>query len=130
MGNNSSSTQGVKRCVWEASVSSLKSKRIKGGHCIHDCQEIQDLDSNCVRETDASPKDCSLGITECQPLGEITPTAPTDINQSGSPAEQRLSGHLDKELVLNGHWPRIMFMNIADDAKKTCLTKVINCVSL
>ena len=98
----------------------------RGGHCIDDCQENKDLDSDHVRQTDASFKDCSLGTSGCQLPVEINPCDPTDTSQLGNRAEG--TGHLNTDFVLKGNCPRIMFMNIADDAKKTCLTKVL-CVS-
>lgn len=113
-GRTSSSSQRGKRHAWEASVLSLKSKRIRGSHNIDDCQDIQHLNSDNVQETSTALKGCSWGMSRLTPL-EIIPK---------DPSEGRLLDHLNKDLILQGNCPRIMFMNIADDAKKTCLAKV------
>ncbi|XP_020275882.1 uncharacterized protein LOC109850310 isoform X2 [Asparagus officinalis] len=110
---NSSCSQRGKRCMWEASLSSLKSKRIRGSRSTEDRQDNQDCDSDRVKETDTACKGCSKEISRYRPPEEIIPSNPADINLS------------DTAFVQKGNCPRIMFMNIADDAKKTCLTKIV-----
>ncbi|XP_050245567.1 uncharacterized protein LOC126693588 isoform X1 [Quercus robur] len=127
----SCSTKGAKRRVWEASLSSLKSKKIKGSHSI-DCQ----LDS-CPKALESDGNlSCfhgySLDSSRNKSLLGVTPTA--SVRQSKclkKSAEEHKSvnifpeGPASKELQSKGECFRIMLMNIADDAKKTCLTKVI-----
>ncbi|KAK7852080.1 pax-interacting protein 1 [Quercus suber] len=127
----SCSTKGAKRRVWEASLSSLKSKKIKGSHSI-DCQ----LDS-CPKALESDGNlSCfhgySLDNSRNKSLLGVTPTA--SVRQSRcleKSAEEHKSvnifpeGPASKELQSKGECFRIMLMNIADDAKKTCLTKVI-----
>ncbi|KAL2952612.1 hypothetical protein AAZX31_19G121100 [Glycine max] len=99
---SSQSTKGSKR-AWEASLSSLKSKRVKGSQMV-DYQQ----DSSCgfILETDkANP---------C--FGEV-PHDPSITKSS----EKCIGDHLPSTKQSF----RIMLMNIADDTKKTQLTKVI-----
>lgn len=126
----SCSTKGAKRRVWEASLSSLKSKKIKGSHSIA-CQ----LDS-CPKALESDGNlSCfhgySLDTLRSKALLGVTPTA--SVRQSRcleKSAEEHKSvnifpeGPASKELQSKGECFRIMLMNIADDAKKTCLTKV------
>ncbi|XP_020234487.1 uncharacterized protein LOC109814462 isoform X2 [Cajanus cajan] len=108
----SQSTKGAKR-AWEASLSSLKSKRVKGSQLV-DYQS----DSSCgfILETD-----------KANPCFEEVPRDPLIKNSS----EKCVRDNLHLEAPINIELPstkqcfRIMLMNIADDAKKTQLTKVI-----
>uniref|UniRef100_A0A2N9IL67 BRCT domain-containing protein n=1 Tax=Fagus sylvatica TaxID=28930 RepID=A0A2N9IL67_FAGSY len=127
----SCSTKGAKKRVWEASLSSLKSKKIKGSHSI-DCQ----LDSNfgIALESDGNLS-CfdrySLDTSRNKSLLGVTPQASLSCSCLEKSAEEHRSvnvmpeGPASKELQSNGECFRILLMNIADDAKKTCLTKVI-----
>jgi len=107
----SQSTKGAKR-TWEASLSSLKSKRVKGSQLVDN-----QSGSSCgfILETDeANP--CFVEVLH----------DPLITKGSGKCIENNL--HL--EAPINIEPPstkqsfRIMLMNIADDAKKTQLTKV------
>ncbi|CBI30067.3 unnamed protein product, partial [Vitis vinifera] len=101
--NCSCSAHGAKKRVWEASLSSLKSKKVKGSHQIG-CQ----LDSNWDIVSGNGKIDnvcfvgCSLGTTRNESLSELS-----------------------FELQEKGEGFRIMLMNIADDTKKAHLTKII-----
>ncbi|KAG4396194.1 hypothetical protein GLYMA_19G134000v4 [Glycine max] len=99
---SSQSTKGSKR-AWEASLSSLKSKRVKGSQMV-DYQP----DSSCsfILETD-----------KANPCFEEVPHDPSITKSS----EKCIGDHLPSAKQSF----RIMLMNIADDAKKTQLTKVI-----
>lgn len=126
----SCSGHGVKRRVWEATLSSLQSKKIKGSHSV-DCQ----LDSTCglVSESDAT-----LGISRSKPsvevtprpLVEVTPSYPVTSSCKRVAAEevQRVcvnpAAPVSKELHSNGGCFRIMLMDIANDVKKVHLTNV------
>ncbi|KAG5055082.1 hypothetical protein JHK85_007592 [Glycine max] len=109
---SSQSTKGAKR-AWEASLSSLKSKRVKGSQMV-DYQP----DSSCgfIFETD-----------KANPCFDEVPHDPSITKSS----EKCIGDYLHLEAPINIDFPstkqcfRIMLMNIADDAKKTQLTKVI-----
>ncbi|KAK9289461.1 hypothetical protein L1049_007616 [Liquidambar formosana] len=128
----SCSTHGVKRRVWEASVSSLKSKKVKGCHLI-DCQ--LDSDWDFVPESDGRNDscfdECSLGTSRNKSLVEVTPRdylTSTDIEKNVEecrPVTTMLKDQISEEPVSKGDCFRIMLMNIADDTKKTHLTKII-----
>ncbi|KAJ6812417.1 uncharacterized protein M6B38_149805 [Iris pallida] len=110
----------VKRRVWEASLSSLKSKRVRGSHHIDGCQDIgQDLASVQVRGLNAFD-DCSLGNSGHKSLVEVLRDDPVDVNSWRAHTASKLDN-----VVPESNGPRIMFMNIADDAKKECLTKIV-----
>ncbi|KAG7961993.1 hypothetical protein I3843_09G043200 [Carya illinoinensis] len=127
----SCSTQGSKRRVWEASLSSLKSKKVKGSHSI-DCQ----VGSNCGLalggdENESCFQGCSLDTSRDKYLTRATHSAPL----SSSCVEKIVEEHqlvnvmqevsVSKDFKSKGECFRIMLMNIADDAKRTHLTKVI-----
>ncbi|KAK7244490.1 hypothetical protein RIF29_39313 [Crotalaria pallida] len=106
----SQSTNSVKRS-WEASLSSLKSKRVKGLSQLIDCQS----DSSWDLISEADP--CFMEVPHVNPF--ITKNS-----------EKFSVDYLHSEAPFNKELPstkcfRIMLMNIADDAKKTQLTKVI-----
>ncbi|KAG8646596.1 hypothetical protein MANES_09G016500v8 [Manihot esculenta] len=125
-------TQGTKR-VWEASLSSLKSKRVKGSHQT-DCEteSIMALDSGSGSErTDPCFNKCPLGISKsCSFIG-VTSTNPLtshcmeDNAKKGRTINMASEALGSKELPSKRESIRIMLMNIADDAKKMHLTKVI-----
>ncbi|XP_073114005.1 uncharacterized protein [Elaeis guineensis] len=102
--------QGVKRQIWEATLSSLKSKRIRGGHLIGCCQE-SNQDIVC--------ESCSLGNSGCEQ------SVRAFLKDSICHAEGNRVGDINDDLLLKGNCPTVMFMNIADDAKKACLTKIV-----
>lgn len=123
----SCSTQRVvNKRVWEASLSSLKSKKVKGGHDI-DCNLASSW--NLIRENseikDARFDDCSYGISKDWSSLEVTSKDQLRLCGPASHAEDNRQVHLKStdELTLRGK-PLIMLMNIADDSKKECLTKV------
>lgn len=102
--------QRMKRQSWEATLSSLKSKRIRGGHLIGCCQESNQ---------DIACDSCSFGNSGCERAVRAF------LKDSICHAEGNRVGDVNDDLVLKGNCLTIMFMNIADDAKKACLTKVI-----
>ncbi|TXG70288.1 hypothetical protein EZV62_005223 [Acer yangbiense] len=118
--NCSCSTQGTKRKVWEASSSSLKSKKVKGSYQV-DCQ----LSSKFVSEDDET-----LEISGSKAFVEVTPIDPLSSSYSKNVAKDRpicmtSAAPTSKELQSSGECFKIILMNIADDSKKTHLTKVI-----
>lgn len=126
--NCSCSAHCAQKRVWEASLSSLKSKKVKGSH-----QIFCPLDSSwdCVsgngKIDDASFVGCSLGATGNRSLTEVPPGytlasgyIEKNVEDFGSFSKDQLSiEHQGK-----GEAFRIMLMNIADDTKKAHLTKV------
>lgn len=122
-------TQGGKR-AWEASLSSLKSKKVKGSHRIErEPESILGLDS----ESDgANPSvhGCSVGISKLSSHLEATAGDPLTINYVKNNTKEGMPTTVESgALVSNGLKPhgdsfRVMLMNIADDTKKTHLTKV------
>ncbi|XP_007028599.2 PREDICTED: uncharacterized protein LOC18598836 [Theobroma cacao] len=130
----SCSSQGAKRKVWEASLSSLKTKKVKGTHEIDSHQNGCQLDSNrrIIADSDryGSWLDrCSVSTDKS--LVEVTPGVSLINNfmeseaQEGRPNCMTPEALATKELQSNRDCFRIMLMNIADDTKKTHLTKVI-----
>ena len=100
------STKSAKR-AWEASISSLKSKRVKGSQLV-DCQS--DCSWGFMSEADRS-NPYFLGVHHVGPL-------------KANNFEKCIEAPINKELLSTKQCFRIMLMNIADDTKKTQLTKV------
>lgn len=109
----SQSSNGVKR-AWEASLSSLKSKRVKGSQLVV-CQS--DSSWGFISEADGADP-CFVEVPHVDPL--ITKNA-----EKFTGDYLHLEAPFNKELPSAKQCFRIMLMNIADDAKKTQLTKVI-----
>ena len=126
----SCSTQGsgAKR-VWEASLSSLKSKKVKGSHVVG-CQSGSNwaIVSETVRD-DSCYYTCPSVATENNSLARLPPKDPSTSSYTGRIAESYASGKISeafirKELPSSRQCFKIMLMDIADDTKKTNLTKV------
>ncbi|XVE61075.1 hypothetical protein DITRI_Ditri06bG0010700 [Diplodiscus trichospermus] len=122
----SCSSQGTKRKVWEASSSSLKTKRVKGAHQIDNHQNGCQLDSNWHIILDSERNDSRLDSAD-KSLVEVTPGVSLVNNCMGSerPSCMMPEALTTNELQSNRECFRIVLMNIADDAKKTYLIKVI-----
>nr|GEV68073.1 acyl-CoA N-acyltransferase [Tanacetum cinerariifolium] len=107
----SCSTLGGKKRIWEASKTSLKSKKVKGSHMIG-CQS----DSGCASRMNTT-NNCCMDVSSIN--------ISTDKSTYFTPVfEGSLSNnYADKTRGINGY--KIMLMNIADDAKKSNLTKII-----
>ncbi|KAL0929004.1 hypothetical protein M5K25_000943 [Dendrobium thyrsiflorum] len=114
-----------KRLVWEASVSSLKSKRVKGSHVPDDSSCS---DRNCDSLHDEGNYDCfsehSLAALGCHQLSKEIPDLVTHSNLITHSQGERLAQE-SAGRDIKGNCPRIMFMNIADDDKKSKLTKIV-----
>lgn len=131
----SNSKNGGKR-TWEASLSSLKSKRVKGSHSVH-C--ISDSSWDFVSEVDRTDScfvGCSWGASRSR--GKIPVELPCgdSLIVGENNIEKLKGGYLCPEALVNNELSstyqcfRIMLMNIADDVKKTHLTKVCLVVAL
>ncbi|CAK9185922.1 unnamed protein product [Ilex paraguariensis] len=125
----SSSALGTKKRVWEASYTSLKSKKVKGCHLI-DCQ----LDMRNSLSVSDGRNDCSFDgsfLARNKSLMDITPRDPLSITYLEKNAEKHKAvditseDHARTELLLHKDYYRVMLMNIADNAKKSNLTKII-----
>ncbi|KAK7336508.1 hypothetical protein VNO77_17050 [Canavalia gladiata] len=110
----SQSTQGAKR-AWEASLSSLKSKRVKGSQLV-DCRS--DSSWGFISETDkANP--CFVEVPH------VDPSLITKNSEKYTWDYSHVEAPINIELLSTTQCFRVMLMDIADDAKKTQLTKVI-----
>ncbi|KAJ6380856.1 hypothetical protein OIU77_029703 [Salix suchowensis] len=128
---NYSYIQGTKRRAWETSLSSLKTKKVKGSH-----QTDYESDSGCGSDserftTDPCFRGCSLGISKNNSFGKATSMDPLTRNCMENKAKEDKSINrtsevlVSKEFQSKGECFKIMLMNIADNDKKTHLTKVI-----
>lgn len=125
--NSSNSTKGAKR-IWEASLSSLKSKRVKGSHFVDGRSDSSWDFASEVDRTGSCFVGCSWGVSSGKNLAEF-PCGDSLIVQEKN--FEKLRGHhlqleaqVSNEQLSTKQCFRIMLMNIADDAKKTHLTKV------
>lgn len=120
----------AKRKVWEASTSSLKSKKVKGCHLVGFKSE-----SNCslVPETDGSDsclKGCSLVSSKCKSLVADHPRDLLASSHKENIAEECGLINITSETLVRKEFQsqpeffKIMLMNIADNRKKANLTKV------
>ncbi|KAL5546445.1 hypothetical protein UlMin_006132 [Ulmus minor] len=123
----SCSTQGSRaKRIWESSLSSLKSKKIKGGHSTG-CQ----LESNweLVPHIDESGsfQRCSLATSKNKghPHRDLFISSAEKIAENCGPAYLISDASDGKESHSQTGCFQIMLMNIADNAKKAHLTKVI-----
>ncbi|OMO68248.1 hypothetical protein CCACVL1_20008 [Corchorus capsularis] len=118
----SSSSQGAKRKVWEASLSSLKTKKVKGTHQFNS-------HNNGYSDRNGSRFDgCSISTDKS--FLEATTGVSFSNNCIGNEAQEARPPMTPEalattELQSNTKCFRIMLMNIADDTKKKHLTKVI-----
>lgn len=108
----SQSSNGVKR-AWEASLSSLKSKRVKGSQLV---DRRSDSSWAFISEVDRTDP-CFVKVPHVDPLI-------TKSSKKFTGDYLHLEAPFNKELPSAKQCFRIMLMNIADDAKKTQLTKV------
>ncbi|KAL7225344.1 hypothetical protein ACSBR1_020676 [Camellia fascicularis] len=127
----SCSSLGEKKRVWEASYTSLKSKKVKGCHQV-DCQlDSRDFVPESDGTNDSSFRGCFAGISKNKSLVDVTPRDPLSstylekTNEECQPVNIMSEDHDSMELLAKGEHFRIMLMNIADNAKKLSLTKII-----
>ncbi|XVE95859.1 hypothetical protein REPUB_Repub02eG0170400 [Reevesia pubescens] len=131
----SCSSQGSKRKVWEASLSSLKTKKVKGTHQMDSHQNgcqldpdwhiIPDSDRNDSRLDGCSFVSTDKSLVEVMPEVSLVSNCMGNEAQEGRPSRMTEEALNAKELQPNRECFRIMLMNIADDTKKTHLLKVI-----
>ncbi|XP_016651510.1 PREDICTED: uncharacterized protein LOC103339295 [Prunus mume] len=121
----------AKRKVWEASMSSLKSKKVKGSHQVG-CQSESNF--SLVSETDGSDsclRGCSFVSYKDKPLVADPPRDLLGSSYKEKNAEECGPVNITSETLVRKEFQtqreffKIMLMNIADDTKKANLTKVI-----
>ncbi|KAK9154757.1 hypothetical protein Sjap_002237 [Stephania japonica] len=124
------SKRGVKRRVWEASCSALKSKKVKGGLQI-DCPRDSDCDKH-DEENDSGFNNCSFSTSKdhfsMEACAKDSLQGPClQMYEKGTGQVQIISNeeHAQGKILTKEESHRIMLMNIADDAKKAFLTKVV-----
>lgn len=128
------STQGsgAKRRVWEASLSSLKSKKVKGTHLVG-CETEPNLDVDVASESDGYDpcrQRCTLDITKNKSLAGCPPLDPLASSRNEKNAQSCGPGNIASEASIREDFSsqrqcfKVMLMNIADDTKKAHLTKV------
>ncbi|XP_028798612.1 uncharacterized protein LOC114754044 [Neltuma alba] len=112
-----------------SSLSSLKSKRVKGCHLVDDRSESSWGFVSEVDRTNSCFVGCSWGVSSGKSSVELPYGDSLIVQEKNS---EKLKGdYLDLEAQVNNEQLstkqcfRIMLMNIADDAKKMHLTKVI-----
>ncbi|XP_031736278.1 uncharacterized protein LOC116406184 [Cucumis sativus] len=127
----SCSKHSAKR-VWEASLSSLKSKKVKGVNLDHfhsHSNKNLDPESDVY---DTCSQGCSLANSKHEILSSIYPKNPTNqctqnfCQEFGS--VNVASEDLNSEENTLGKPFKIMLMNIADETKKTQLMKSLDCL--
>ncbi|KAM6592525.1 hypothetical protein CsatA_000228 [Cannabis sativa] len=127
----SCSTQGsgAKR-IWEASLSSLKSKKVKGSHPVGcHLSSSSDLALGSSRN-DCSYQTCPLAASKGKSLDEPPSNYSTcgrkeDIAEGSTMGKTISEACVVKEVHPNREGYKIILMNIADDSKKAQLGKVI-----
>lgn len=124
----SCASQNMKRKVWEASWSSIKSKKVKGSHHV-DCDMVSggslpdDSNQQTFIEYDHGCLKCSRDEAAFKVLSENT----SNIYHEEKHGDDKLgtNDHLHPTKPILRQTPVIMLMNIADDMKKAGLIKVI-----
>ncbi|XP_024964368.1 uncharacterized protein LOC112504646 [Cynara cardunculus var. scolymus] len=123
----SCSSSGAKKRTWETSHTSLKSKKVKGSH-LKVCQS----DSGCVsrrNKTSGCCMDASPMTIAKDEVADFTPTLGGPLSHihalECSLGARTTNNHGCVELLSERNCYKIMLMNIADDAKKSNLTKII-----
>lgn len=111
------SEQRLKRPLWEASLSSLKLKRIRGAHLVS-CPVKSNQDFPC--------DNCFAGSSGCNDMAVVLPDHSSSASYLVTDDAGKLSSDTCEKMAVKQSCPRVIFMDIANDAKKNLLTKVIN----
>ncbi|KAL6997565.1 hypothetical protein U1Q18_007692 [Sarracenia purpurea var. burkii] len=125
-----SSLNGKKR-VWESSYTSLKSKKVKGGHEVGCQLDSSDFISESCGRNDSHFDGSSMGISRDKSLVEMAPRDPftnsymEKTTEECHPVNVVSEYHGNPELLSRENSLRIMLMNITDDAKKSNLSQII-----
>ncbi|XP_009611621.1 uncharacterized protein [Nicotiana tomentosiformis] len=121
----SCSASGSKKRTWETSYTSVKSKKIKGGHQT-DCDlhaKDNSLESDVgINFSAVSKRKCK---TDINPSDRLTSRSLEKNAEEATAVNLTYKGHSSPGIYSRGTNYRIMLMNIADDNKKANLTKII-----
>ncbi|XP_009597056.1 BRCT-containing protein 1-like isoform X1 [Nicotiana tomentosiformis] len=121
----SCSASGSKKRTWETSYTSVKSKKIKGGHQT-DCDlhaKNNSLESDVgISFSAVSKRKCK---TDINPSDRLTSRSLEKNAEEATTVNLTYKGHSSPGISSRGTNYRIMLMNIADDNKKENLTKII-----
>ncbi|XP_016454447.2 uncharacterized protein LOC107778673 [Nicotiana tabacum] len=121
----SCSASGSKKRTWETSYTSVKSKKIKGGHQT-DCDlhaKDNSLESDVgINFSAVSKRKCK---TDINPSDRLTSRSLEKNAEEAITVNLTYKGHSSPSISSRGTNYRIMLMNIADDNKKANLTKII-----
>ncbi|PHT80596.1 hypothetical protein T459_13611 [Capsicum annuum] len=121
----SCSASGSKKRTWETSSTSVKSKKIKGGHQTHCDLHAKDTSLESVTRNSfsaVSKSKCPVGIT---PNDHLTSQFVEKNAEGATTVNLTYEEHTSRGIFSRGTNFRIMLMNIADDRKKANLTKII-----
>ncbi|KAG6528382.1 uncharacterized protein LOC122041593 [Zingiber officinale] len=110
------SEQRLKRPLWEASLSSLKLKRIRGAHLVS-CPVKSNQDFPC--------DNCFAGSSGCNDMAVVLPDHSSSASYLGTDDAGKLSSDTCEKMAVKQSCPRVIFMDIANDAKKILLTKIV-----
>ncbi|XP_009797207.1 uncharacterized protein LOC107807795 isoform X2 [Nicotiana tabacum] len=121
----SCSASGSKKRTWETSYTSVKSKKIKGGHQTECDLHAKDnsLESDVgISFSAVSKRKCRADIN---PSDRLTSCSLEKNAEEATTVNATYKGHSSRGVSSRGTSYRIMLMNIADDNKKANLTKII-----
>ncbi|XP_075089744.1 uncharacterized protein LOC107763555 isoform X1 [Nicotiana tabacum] len=121
----SCSASGSKKRTWETSYTSVKSKKIKGGHQTECDFHAKDnsLESDVgISFSAVSKRKCQADIN---PSDRLTSRSLEKNAEEATTVKSTYKGHSSRGVSSKETSYRIMLMNIADDNKKANLTKII-----
>ncbi|PHT54577.1 hypothetical protein CQW23_09039 [Capsicum baccatum] len=121
----SCSASGSKKRTWETSSTSVKSKKIKGGHQTHCDLHAKDTSLESVTRTcfsAVSKSKCPVDIT---PNDHLTSQFLEKNAEGATAVNLTYEEHTSRGISSRGTNFSIMLMNVADDNKKANLTKII-----
>ncbi|PKA66994.1 Histone acetyltransferase GCN5 [Apostasia shenzhenica] len=117
---------GGKGRVWEASFSSLKSKRVKGSHLSGDFSSLnEDLDLGYVEGNDACFDEWSKDASKWHGLLKEVPQPISHFDCLRDQSDGKTSAQENADQIVGGNYPTILLMNIADDDKREKLMKIV-----
>ncbi|CAN4089831.1 unnamed protein product [Withania somnifera] len=121
----SCSTSGSKKRTWETSYTSVKSKKIKGGHQT-DCDlHAKDTSLESVLGNSVSAVSKSKCQADIAPNDHFTSQFLEKNAEEATAVNFAYEGHSSRDISSRETNFRIMLMNIADENKKANLTKII-----
>ncbi|KAF6160177.1 hypothetical protein GIB67_016613 [Kingdonia uniflora] len=115
----------VKKRAWQASCSSLKSKKVKGGYHI-DCHlySTWDLTSGHDRENESCSDYYSVGASSDKSRAKVISKDFSLTEKNKLVCASSNEDNPQEQILPKGDCQKIMLMDISDDVKKTFLKKV------